>query len=349
MLNDIFAYRYKDTPIWETFGEPERRLLVQAFQIVSAQVCPYFQNKAIVLENKAKWEIIHDKLCRELGLQELSPKHRGYYTTLFGEPIPQVETYTMDKVCQNFVCAAYDAAISADRFMKERISFIELAFRGREEEMKEINAKFLHNLMLVDAFDNYGATLAPVFPGSRADGLKANNERLNKEFKEAVEELNVRFRRSRCGLHYHNGFIQQSSDELTKNQIEVPFWGLVAGEIWKNVDTDMKEAIDRRDNGDRDPAFYAGRALESTIKIISDKKNWTHGKERGAANFIENLLKGKLIEQWEMDALKHFFTKVRNPMAHGAGSDEMPKLNPSQTNWSIEFCMSWIKSLIKRV
>jgi hypothetical protein len=141
MLTDIFANRYENTTIWQTFGEPERRLLVQTFKIVSEQVCPYFRNKAIVLENMAKWEIIHDKLCRELGLEELSPKHRGYYTTMFGEPIPQVETYSMDKVCQNFVCAEYDGSIPADRFMKERISFIELAFREREDEIREINSK----------------------------------------------------------------------------------------------------------------------------------------------------------------------------------------------------------------
>ena len=56
-----------------------------------------------------------------------------------------------------------------------------------------------------------------------------------------------------------------------------------------NVDHDMKEALDLRGSDGRDPAFYAARALESTIKIISDQKNWTHGKENGAHNYIDNL------------------------------------------------------------
>jgi hypothetical protein len=63
----------------------------------------------------------------------------------------------------------------------------------------------------------------------------------------------------------------------------------VSDSPWENVDVDMKEAIDRRDNGDRDPAFYAARALESTIKIISDTKGWIHGGEKGAHNYIDNL------------------------------------------------------------
>jgi hypothetical protein len=56
------------------------------------------------------------------------------------------------------------------------------------------------------------------------------------------------------------------------------------------IDSDMKEAIDRRDTGSRDAAVYALKALESVLKIISDEKGWTRGNERGAANYIDNLV-----------------------------------------------------------
>jgi hypothetical protein len=128
---------------------------------------------------------------------------------------------------------------------------------------------------------------------------------------------------------------------------------LVSSEKWKNVDFEMKDAIDRRDTGVRDPSLYAAKALESTIKIISKEKGWTIGNEGGAHAYIDNLCNkkrsGNLIDEWEKEALKNFFTKVRNPMGHGPGGEKMPELNPSQTDWTIEFCMSWIKSLIKRI
>jgi len=57
----------------------------------------------------------------------------------------------------------------------------------------------------------------------------------------------------------------------------------------------------------------------------------------------------KLIEVWEMEALKHFFTKVRNPFGHGPGAAPMPSLTDHQTNWAIENSMIWIKSLIRRM
>lgn len=157
--------------------------------------------------------------------------------------------------------------------------------------------------------------------------------------------------RDRYPLNYHNGFIQMSTDGLTQAEVEMPFWSVVSDPAWKNVDTDMKEALDLRDSGGRDPAFYAARALESTIKIISDKKGWTHGKERGAHNYIDNLVakKNAFITSWEGDFLKEFFTHVRNPFGHGAGSADMPTLADSQTQWAIEFSMSWIKQLIHRL
>lgn len=109
---------------------------------------------------------------------------------------------------------------------------------------------------------------------------RAANASLNANFHMAVNELNARFRQADCQPHYHNGFIQLSEDETVAQEIETPFWKLVAEPKWHNVDHDMKEAIDLRDNGGRDPAFYAARSLESTIKIISGGKLLTTGRKK---------------------------------------------------------------------
>jgi hypothetical protein len=135
-------------------------------------------------------------------------------------------------------------------------------------------------------------------------------------------------------------------------EIERPFWALVSNERWKNVERDLLEAIDLRDNGGRDPALYAAKGLESTIKIISGEKGWSRGKESGAAAYIDNLMSeknGRFIEVWEGEALKAFFAKVRNPLGHGPGNEPMPELTSQQNDWAIETAMSWIKSLIRRL
>ncbi|MBK5956833.1 hypothetical protein CCR97_01170 [Rhodoplanes elegans] len=149
-------------------------------------------------------------------------------------------------------------------------------------------------------------------------------------------------------INYHNGFIQLVFDEITNQEVEKPFWRLVSDPKWQNVDYDMKDAIDRRDTQGRDPALYAGKALESTIKIISNERGLSTGRERGAKNYIDNLRSGGILEAWEAETLEVFFKHVRNPLSHGPGAEELTSLSIPQTNWAIESCMSWIKSLIQR-
>lgn len=139
---------------------------------------------------------------------------------------------------------------------------------------------------------------------------------------------------------------------LIENEIHEPFWELIEDRQWANVRDDMRQAFTQRDIGGPDPAFYAARALESAIKVISNLNGWSTGGEKGAANYIDNLVSqrsGRFIEVWEGDALKHFFGKVRNPTAHGAGDADQPRLSRHQTAWAIEFCMIWIKGLVGRL
>jgi AbiJ N-terminal domain 4 len=348
MLTDIFAYRYLNTPLWDDFDENSRRLLAQGFRIVSEQLFPYYSDGKERAGAKEKWDGLNKQLAMELGLKDLSATAYGYYNPQniwIGGNYPKV------MVCENFVCAQYDHTVSADQFIKERLSFIEIAFRLRNSEIAKINASLPEKLLQAkkeSAMPSRGIRL----PGNREDGVRAANEAVNTSFRSSCAELNERFRQARTKLDYHNGFIQIVGDEKVEEQIETPFWALIADSKWQNVDIDMKEAIDHRDAAGRDPAWYAARALESTIKIISDEKGWTHGGEKGAHSYIDNIVSkknGQFIDTWECNSLKRFFSDVRADFGHGPGSDPMPELTPQQTDWAIEFCMSWIKSLIQRI
>ncbi len=342
MLTDIFARRYEQPCMWEIFYEEPRRLLVQGYQLLN-DICPYYADGKEIAHGKAFWTQIHDLLARELGLNELSPQH----WSLLSKQQYQSGRYTTAQMCETWMLQHFDGTITADRFIKERLSLVEIGFRQHERSVAELNAKFAENLAAAEKFDEQFGRKGNFFLS--ADGVRAFNANLNAKFQMAVNELNARFRQADCKLHYHNGFIQISEDQTVAQEIETPFWKLVAQPKWQNVDHDMKEAIDLRDTGGNNPAFYAARSLESTIKIISGEKQLTTGKEKGAHNYIDNLMGAKLIEVWEMEALKHFFTKVRNPFGHGPGAARMPSLTEHQTNWAIENSMIWIKSLIRRM
>lgn len=352
MLTDIFAYRYLDHPIWQHFTETEQRLLNQAFSVVK-DALPYYtwDGKEDEL-NKAKWKLLHDQLARELGLKELSQRWYSYtQKNALGHDYPVSGWFGWDHGCEQFVCAKYIGECPADRFIKERISFIELALRLRGEEVAQANSQLEANLSIAAQRD-----LAPRsgfrVPGSAVDGTKAVNIKMNAVFQGQVDELNERFRRAGAPLTYHNGFIQFAVDMQIENQISKPFWDLVADPLWKNVDIDMKEALDRRDSNDKDPAIFAAKALESAIKIVSDAKGWTRGNENGAAQYVDNLMSkvnGNFLDVWEGDMLKDYFRKVRNTLGHGPGSEPMPELTLHQTDWAIETAMSWVRSLARRM
>jgi hypothetical protein len=351
MLTDIFAYRYADQPIWATCTEIELRLLNQAFGIVK-DALPYRTTEGKEIEkSKETWKLLHDQLAREFGVNELSQRYYSYtQKNTLGQDWPVSGWFSWDHVCGQFVAAKYVGQNDADRFVKERISFVELALRQRGEEVALINSQFPSVLLQAEFRD----ARSPNFVNTKraVKDAKALNAAINSTYQDQVIELNERFRRAKAPLTYHNGFIQFATDQQVEIHIAKPFWNLVADPMWKNVDIDMKEALDRRDSNDKDPALFAAKALESAVKIVSDVKGWTRGTESGVAQYTDNLMSkanGSYLSVWEGEMLKDYFRKVRNSVGHGPGSEPMPELTLPQTDWAIETAMSWVRTLIRRM
>jgi hypothetical protein len=273
--------------------------------------------------------MLHGRLARELGVDELSKRYYAYtQKNAFGQEWPVSGFFSWEHVCDQFVNAQYTGQGDADRFIKERLSFVELALRLRGEEVAHANSQLsaaLAQAAMRDAAPRSGFRV----PGSAVDSVKAWNATMNSVCEGQVTELNERFRRAKAPLTYHNGFIQFVLDQQIEKHIAKPFWDLVADPLWKNVDIDMKEALDRRDSNDKDPAVFAAKALESAIKIVSDTKGWTRGTENGAAQYVDNLMSranGSSLAVWEGEMLKDYFRKVRNSVGHGPGSAPMSEL-----------------------
>jgi hypothetical protein len=317
MIHDVFLRRYPHRMYWEDAPSQEmQRLFVQVAHIVFKDLGP-----KLALE-QGFYQQVHDALAREVGAGSL------------------LAANTYDEICGRLLMEDYDLWSnrqgSADDFIKLRLSLIELLFRALQDRVTEAPAREPSRSFLARA-------LAP---------STTSADQAREAVSVAVRELNERLRQAQIGLHFHNGMLQFSQDDLTQDVNAEPCWSLLTDSKWMNVDRDLKEAFDRADTGRADAAFYAAKALESTIKIISDDKGWTTGSEKGAANYIDNLVSqknGRFISTWEGDFLRGYFTHIRNPHGHGAGSQPPPALADYQTAWAIETAMSWIKSLIRRL
>ncbi len=331
MLTDIFAVRYEAVPLFRSFGRREKRLLHQCFTILE-DLHPYWHEEKDALKKSTKfWKTIHKRVSNELGEMWLSDP---YYQTEVGlgefrrtesRQRPELE------ICRHWVRADVSTQTDVDEFVKERLSLMEVGLREVFEEIE-------HNKLWAESSPELAAMIAS------PRKMRALN------YTSASSELNERFVSARLPLHYHNGYIQLLSDDKITLELEQPFWSAVSEPIWENVDLDIKEAIDQRDTGGKDPALYAAKALESALKIISDELKVTHGGERGAHSFIDNLGKKDVsfVNTWEADFLRLFFTKVRNQLGHGPGSEPMPRLTFEQSSWAIENAMSWTRLLVQR-
>lgn len=355
MLTDVFFRRYEKRPMFNEVGHKESALFIQAYRILDEDIWRYYDwDKQVDQRVKSIWTGLHDRLTREMGIAELSARHYSYQTEWMRKPLTKSGKFDMNVVVQAWMNAKCMDAMDPDAFMKRRLSFIELAFRERESQLVDLNEKLpaeIKQAALQDAIARAKHTGLRV-PGCRADGVRAQNESMNSMFASQVHELNERFRQAGIQLHYHNGFIQITQDEQVQKQIEQPFWDLVKDGQWQNVSIDMAEAIDRRDTAGRDPSFYAAKALESAIKIICTIKKWETRNEKGVSDYLNHLeakANGPFIECWERQSMQRFYTDVRNDLGHGPGSAQMPNCTPQQVDHSIEFCMSWVKSLIKRL
>ena len=351
MITDIFARRYENVQLRTQYYSEDRRFMNQAVSLVGNGLwtdAPPSDEIADLTEAGLKF--VHDVIALELGRDTLSDRWWRSTHTWNGNTTTTAHQNTYAQMVKVFLTKIPEDLTNGDAWVKERLSLIELAYRYRAAQVAFANQALPKKLAEAEARDNRPSSGLRV-PGSATNAARYLNQRMNDAFASAVNDLNERMRLAGYKLHYHNGFIQLSDDELTGSQVSKPFWAIVADPRFANVDLQIKEAIDRRDNRDRTAAFHAVCALESCIKIISDLKGWTLGSEKGAANYIDNLVSksnGRFIEPWEAVMLKAMFSDVRNPFAHGPGQAAMPNLSSDQTNWAIETSMTWCKSLLRR-
>jgi hypothetical protein len=314
-ITDIFAKRYEELRFNRHLAEN-----VISPTVVQASYIFFHDVQPTLKFTDEFFRRVNLLLSRELGLQSLDE-----YS---GLGVDDTETRT----CYLFLSRPFQPFGTWHRepnyFCKTRLSMLEILFREAEALVRK-------------GYVPAASARNPV-DGSKVKGVMT----------EAIKELKARLRANHTGLDYTNGLLHLASDELTTERIAAPFWEIVTDPKWAVVDQEMKEAFDRLDHGHDDAFTHATDALESTIKIISDEKGWTRGTEKGASNYIDNLVKdrgGRFIEAWESDALKAIFTKLRNPHRHGGGSNPPDPLSNAQQTWAIESCMTWIKSLVRRL
>jgi hypothetical protein len=147
--------------------------------------------------------------------------------------------------------------------------------------------------------------------------------------KNAVDELNERFRRAGFGYRYERGKIIRIDSELLHQEVTLPALALLSDPRFAGADQEFRAAHDHLKAGEyKDCAVDALNALESTMKAICDAKGWKYDKGARARDLVKLLRREGLFPEFAersfdqlIATLQSGLPTVRNTSgAHGQGA-----------------------------
>jgi len=147
--------------------------------------------------------------------------------------------------------------------------------------------------------------------------------------KDAVDELNERFRRAGFGYRYEGGQIFRIDTEFMHQEATLPALKLLSDPRFLGADQEFRAAHSHLKAGEfKDCTVDALNALESTMKAICEAKGWKYEKGARASDLVKILRSNNLFPEVAdqsidqlLATLKSGLPVVRNKTGgHGQGA-----------------------------
>ncbi len=152
----------------------------------------------------------------------------------------------------------------------------------------------------------------------------------NKAVDKAITELNCRFRQHGLGYEFANGEIIRIDNTIIHNNIIKPALKLLLDADFLGAEQEIRQAFEFRKKSDNKNAILeAGKAFESTMKTICDKKGYLYDPNKDTAKKLIDILENNGFFPGYMTTylktlvvlLETGLPAVRNKnAAHGQGS-----------------------------
>lgn len=154
--------------------------------------------------------------------------------------------------------------------------------------------------------------------------------------KEAIDELNQRFREHSIGYQYEKGQIIRLDSDLIHSETVKPALQLLSNPTYKGAQREFLKAHEHyRHERYSEALIECLKAYESTLKIILDKNSWEYSSNATADELTGRVMQSGLVPdfwQQHFKSLKNTLTSgvptARNKVAgHGAGNEfrEIPE------------------------
>jgi AbiJ N-terminal domain 4 len=175
------------------------------------------------------------------------------------------------------------------------------------------------------------------------------------QLKKAIEEANYRFKQNNFGYEIIDGQLIRIDNQMVHQEVIKPAIQLLFDEGFDTASNEFLQAHEHYRKGEYSDAIVdAGRAFESTMKIICDKKSYSYSQRDTASSLIHKLVTNNLIPSNLQNHFNHLWNTlscglptIRNANGgHGQGVQET-QVPESLVNFSINLAASNIVFLVK--
>lgn len=203
------------------------------------------------------------------------------------------------------------------RFIRETVSHehgIDYLNNSRVGAVEDVHACLRHGTNLLVWLDV--VELACRFI-ERSFGSHTDHDRKMRDItipsKEALEELNERFRRAGLGYRYESGSIIRVDSEFTHQEATRPALMLLSDPRFAGAEEEFRAAHAHYKAGEyKDCAVDALNALESTMKAICDAKKWACPKGARATDLVKILRRENLFPEFADLSFEQLFATLKS-------------------------------------
>lgn len=163
------------------------------------------------------------------------------------------------------------------------------------------------------ALDVILITFRAINHGVREDGYRYRAQpRIEPE--EAIDELNERFREHGIGYQFENDQIIKVDSQVTHANIIKPTLQILTNNMYKGANEEFLKAHEHYRHGRHKECLNEClKSLESTLKAICKKKNWSYGDGDTAKKLLEICFGNDLIPSY----LQSQFSSLRSSLESG--------------------------------
>ncbi len=254
-----------------------------------------------------------------------------YFPNAFRNQVFYIITDVLSR-CSNNYEKLWD--ILFDRFAREKgvkLDIEEAEWGNYGERSFEKYIEVSNNIDFLDMMD---FVFHIIDDGFRKIQFERDSELDVKEIVDkAIEELNYRFKQHNLGYEFVNGEVIRIDNKILHQEVIKPSLKLLYEEGFEGAEEEFRKAFEYRRKGDNKYAILeAGKAFESVMKTICDKKGYTYNKAKDTAKKLIEILESNNFYPSYMSShmaslrttLEELPTLRNKTAGHGQGSAVTP-------------------------